>query len=65
MHARGIAARPYLVACYPVAYAAKPPMCENKILAAFQKTMCDRAARQRCMVALRAKRQYVVVPYAF
>ena len=33
----------------------KLPMRENKI----------RAARQRRMIALRARRQYVVVPYAF
>lgn len=38
----------YIVACV-----ARSPMCENKI----------RAARQRCTIALRAKRQYVVVPY--
>jgi len=43
------------MARYPAACAAKPPMCENKI----------RAARQRCTIVLRAKRQYVVVPYAF
>ncbi len=33
----------------------KLPMCENKIY----------ATRERRIIALRAKRQYVVVPYAF
>ncbi|WP_298028502.1 hypothetical protein [uncultured Campylobacter sp.] len=48
---------------YPAACTEKPPMRENKIRAAFQKTMCDRAARQRCTIVLRAKRQCAIAPY--
>nr|WP_314167239.1 hypothetical protein [uncultured Campylobacter sp.] len=48
-------ARDVLTACYIVAYAAKLPMCENKIY----------ATRERRMIALCAKRRCAVVPYAF